>query len=87
MMACACFSLNSKRAISDSRASLRLLGGADQGDHFVQIIQRLLEAQQNVLAFARLAQFEFGAPPHYLHAVLDEELDHVHSGPARAAGR
>ena len=75
MMACACFSLNSKRAISVSRASRGDLGGADQPDHFVQVVERLLEAEQQVLALARLAQFEFGAAPDHFHAVVDEALD------------
>ena len=34
--------------------------------------ERLLEAQQQVLAFAGLAQLVFGAPPDHFHAMLDE---------------
>ena len=77
MMACACFSVNWKAAISDSRASLGACDCADQADHFVQVVQRLLEAEQDVLALARLAQFELGAPADHFDAVIDEELDAV----------
>ena len=50
-------------------------GRADQPDDFIEVAKGLLEAEQNVLAVARLAQLELGAPPHNLDAVLDETLD------------
>ena len=56
----------------------RRLGGANQPDHFVQVVERLLEAEQDVLALARLAQFVLGAAADHIDAVVDEELDHVH---------
>ena len=43
----------------------RHFGGADDADHFVQVVQRLLDAEQNVLALARLAQFELRTPAHH----------------------
>src|SRR5579871_6229450 len=46
----------------------------DQPNHLVQVLQRFLETEQDVLAVAGLAQFIFGAPPDYLHTVLDEKL-------------
>ena len=57
-----------------ARASSRR---ADQADHFVQVVERLLEAEQDVLALARLAQFVFGAAADHFHAVIDEVLDAV----------
>jgi len=50
-------------------------GRADQPDDFIQVVEGLLEAEQNVLAVARFAQLELGAPPHNLDAVLDKTLD------------
>ena len=41
------------------------------------MVQRLLEAEQDVLAFACLAQFELGAPADHFDAVIDEELDAI----------
>ena len=55
----------------------RSLGGADQGDHCVQIVQRVLEAEQDVLAVAGFAQQEVGAPADDFDAMLDEALEHV----------
>jgi len=65
--------VNSKRAISDSRASLgaRPRGSADD---FIQVVEGLWKPS-NVLAVARFAQLELGAPPHNLDAVLDKTLD------------
>src|ERR1039458_5804780 len=113
MMACACFSLNSNRAISASRASRgwrdartiritssrvssafwqppnqgsrsppprlsRLAGRAHDPDYFVEVVERLLEPQQQVLALARLAQFVIGAAANHFLPVVDEVLDDVH---------
>ena len=57
---------------------LRLFGRADDADHFVEVVEGFLEAQQEMLAVARLAQFEFGAAAHHIDAVVDEEPQHVH---------
>ena len=53
------------------------LGGADDADDFVEVVERLLEAEQDMLALARLAQFELGAPADHFDAVIDEELDAI----------
>ena len=66
---------------------LRRLRGADQPDDFVDIVERQPEAEQNMLAFARLAQFVIGAAADHVDAVLDEVLDRARAGPVRAAGR
>ena len=77
MMACACL-LGEFEAGDQAFARLARIGrGADQLDHRVQIVQRLLEAQQQVLALAGFAQFVIGAPAHHVDAVLDEALDAV----------
>ena len=56
----------------------RGLGSADQLDQFIQIIERLLETEQNVLAVARLAQLEVSASTYHIDAVLDEVTEAVH---------
>ena len=76
MMACACFSLNSKARDQRFARFPRVSGGADQADHFVQMVERLLEAEQDVLALARLAQFVLGAAADHFDAMLDEVLEH-----------
>ena len=55
----------------------RRLRRADQLDHGVQVVERLLEAEQDVLALARLAQQVLGAAAHHVDAVVDEALDAV----------
>ena len=55
----------------------RHFGGADDADDFVEVVQRLLEAEQEVLALACLAQFELGAPADHFDAVIDEVLDAI----------
>ena len=50
-------------------------GPADDSDHVVQVIERDLVADQNVLAFARLAQVVAGAAQHHIAAMLDEQAD------------
>ena len=87
MMACACFSENSKPRDQCFARLARLLGGANQANDFVQIVEGFLESQQNMLALARLSQFVLGAPADHIDAVIDEELDRCPPGPARAAGR
>ena len=62
-------------ATSDSRASLRRPGGPDEPDHFIHVVERHPEAEQDVLALARFAQFEIGAAAHHIDAMLDEVLD------------
>src|ERR1700691_184271 len=51
--------------------------GANHADHFVQVLQRFLESEQQMLALAGLAQLKVGAPPDHFHAVLDEVLDAI----------
>ena len=77
MIACACFSVNWKARDQRFARFLRRFRRANQPDHFVQVIQRLLEAEQNVLAIPRLAQFVLGPPPHHFDPVIDEVLEHV----------
>ena len=50
------------------------LAAADQLDDVVQMFERFLEAEQDVLALFGLAQLELRAPPHHFDAVLDEQL-------------
>ena len=77
MIACACLSVNSKRGDQAFARFPRTLRGADQADDLVQVVERLLEAEQDVLALARLAQLVLGAPADDFDAVLDEALDAV----------
>src|SRR5690606_20484843 len=55
---------------------VRCLAGADQGDHFVQVIQCNEQALQDVRAFLGLPQIELGAAHHHIVPVLHEMLDH-----------
>src|SRR5207247_2238077 len=56
----------------------RTLGFANQRDHRVQIVKRLLQALQNVGARFRLFQIEAGAPQHYLAPMLEEDVQGVY---------
>jgi len=60
-----------------SREHPRGVRCADDPDHGVEIVERDLQAFQNVLAFASLAQQENRPPLHYVDAVVDEELDGI----------
>ena len=62
-------------ATSASRASFGDLGSADQPDHFVDVVERQTEAEQDVLALAGFAQFVIGTPANDVGAMLDEVLD------------
>ena len=53
------------------------LGVADQLDHGIQIVERALEAEQKVLALARLAQQVVGAAANHIDAMIDEAPEHV----------
>ena len=77
MMACACRSVNWKAAIKRFAGFARRARRPDQPDHFVEIVQRLLEAEQDMLALAGFAQFVIGAAPDHFHAMLDEVLDAI----------
>src|SRR4029077_4280439 len=55
----------------------RRLGGADQGDHGVQVREGPLEAEQNVLAVTRLAQQEVRTAADDVDAMLDEAFERV----------
>src|SRR5579862_8297857 len=48
---------------------------ANNGDDVVQVIERGQIAFENVLAVFRLLQQVGGAPPHYIHAMIDEMQD------------
>ena len=50
-------------------------GGADQADHFIDVVERHAEAEQDVLALARFAQFVIGAAADHIDAMLDEVFD------------
>ena len=53
---------------------VRGAGGADQGDHLVQVVEGDGEALEDVGPGLRLAQLEGGAPAHHLAAEVEEEL-------------
>src|SRR6266478_5627482 len=48
----------------------------DDANHIVEVIQRNLIAEQNVLALFGFLQLENRAAPDHIDAVLDEQLDH-----------
>ena len=50
-------------------------------------VERFLEAEQDVLALAGLAQQVVGAPADDIDAMVDEALEAVDQARARAAGR
>src|SRR5215831_1921655 len=50
---------------------------ADDLDHVVDVIKRDAVAEQNVFAFASLAQLVLRAAPDHVHAVLDEVLEQL----------
>ena len=55
----------------------RVAGGAHGLDHRIEVLQRLLESKQDMLAVARLAEQEFGPAADDFHAVLDEAFDDI----------
>ena len=50
-------------------------GGADEADHFIDVVERDAEAEQDMLALAGFAQLVIGAAAHHIDAMLDEVLD------------
>ena len=50
-------------------------GGTDEADHFIDVVEREAESEQDVLALAGFAQFVIGAAAHHIDAMLDEVLD------------
>ena len=70
-----------------SRASARDDDLADDLDDVVEVIERDLVAEQDVLAIARLAQQEGGAAADDIDAVVDEGADGVRQRQLLAAGR
>src|SRR5207249_2465295 len=52
-------------------------GGADQFDNRVEVLQRLLETEQDMLALPGLAELIIGAPADDVNAVVDETPDAV----------
>ena len=65
----------------------RALRPANQLDHLVEVIERDLEAFEDVGARLGLAQLELGPAPHDLAAELDEVLDDLEQAAAPSAGR
>ena len=63
------------------------VGSADDLDDVVEVVERDLVAEQDVLALARLAQQEGGAAADDVAAVLDEGADGLGRAAARGAGR
>src|ERR1017187_3631189 len=55
----------------------RQFGRAHDADDFVEVVEGLLEAEQDMLAVARLAKLELGAPADHFDAVVDEEFDAI----------
>jgi hypothetical protein len=53
------------------------IGGADQLDDVAEVVERLPESEQQVLAVAGLAQQELGATADDFDAVIDEALDAI----------
>ena len=47
---------------------------ADNSDHLIDVVERDVVTEQNVLACFGLAQFELRAPAHHFNAVFDEQL-------------
>jgi hypothetical protein len=62
--------------IRPSLGDVRRLAGADQFDHFVQMVQGDQQAFQDVRPFFGLPQIVLRAADHHVHAVLHEVLDH-----------
>ena len=58
----------------------RIFGGADQLDHRVEVVERDLQAVEDVQALLGLAQLEDRAPRDHLLAVADEDLQGVLEG-------
>ena len=63
--------------VKPSRASLGFFDARISSITASRLFERLLEAEQDVLALAGLAQQEIGAAADHIDAVLDEALDHV----------
>ena len=76
-MALAWRSESPKRVIRPSRAVSRSCGPADELDDLVDVVERDLQAEQDVLARLGLLQLEAGAPGDHVAPVLDEVLQHL----------
>ena len=70
-----------------SRASGGFFDAANQRDDRVEVVERDLQAFEDVRARLGLAQLELDPAPHDLAAELDEVLDDLEQRAARAAGR
>ena len=68
---------SAKRAMRPSRAASRSRRLLDELDDLVDVIERDLEAEQDVLALARLAQLVARAPGDDVAPVGDEALEHL----------
>ena len=65
---------------------LDVLGRADQRDHLVEVVERDLEAFEDVGALLGLGQVELGAPPHHDLAVPHVLVDQRRAASAPAGG-
>ena len=65
----------------------RTLRRADQRDHRIDVIERDLQAFEDVAPGLGLAQLELGAPPHDLAPELDEVVDELDERAGPSAGR
>ena len=74
-------------ASGPSRAVGRVGGAADHRDHLVEVVERDLEALEDVQPLLGLAQLEDRAPRDDLLAVVDEDLQRVLQVEQLAAGR
>ena len=73
--------------IRPSRASAGLFDRANQRDHRVEVIERDLQAFEDVGARLGLAQLELGPAADDLAPELDEVLDDLEQASAPSAGR
>jgi len=78
MIACACFSGKFEGGDQRFARVLRVLGGANEADHLIEVIERFWKPSKMLLALARPAQLVLGATAYDLDAVLDEVLEAIH---------
>ena len=78
MMACACFSVNSKPADQAfARFSRRSRRARISWIDFIQMIEGFLEAEQHMFAVARFAEQVVCAAANHVGAMFDESLDDI----------
>ena len=76
-MAWACFSEKANRSMRPVRAASTFVGLLDDRDHLIDVVQRDLQALQDVGALLGAGQLEAGPPCDHFLAVLDEVLEHL----------